>query len=86
MYIMAVRTIGLSLCVQEGNSPDRQIRTLNFTSVGKEVEFLKQLGGWLRGSHPLKSASQLTSLEILRLRCNGAQGKFRSCGFLYIYM
>jgi len=56
MYITAVRAIGLSLYAQKGNSPDRQIRTLNITLVGKEVKFLKQPGGWLRGSHPLKSA------------------------------
>jgi hypothetical protein len=53
---MAVRARDLSSCAQEGNSPDRQIRTLNFILVGKEVDFLRQLGGWLRGSHPLKSA------------------------------
>ena len=56
MYIMAVRVRDLSSCAQEENSPDRQIRTPNYILVGKEVEFLKQLGGWLRGSHPLKSA------------------------------
>ena len=53
---MAVRARELSSYAQKGNSPDRQIRTPNSTLVEKEVEFLGQLGGWLRGSHPLKNA------------------------------
>ena len=44
------------LRVQKGNSPDRQLRSLILGEVEKEVRSLKQPGGWLRGSHPLKSA------------------------------
>ena len=40
----------------EENNPDRQLRSQNLCSVGKDVELSKQLGGWLRSSHPLKSA------------------------------
>jgi hypothetical protein len=41
---------------REGNNPDRQLRSLSVCLVGNDVESLRQPGGWLRGSHPLKSA------------------------------
>src|SRR5205807_10555602 len=41
---------------REGNNPDRQLRSLSVGLVGNDVEALRQPGGWLRGSHPLKSA------------------------------
>ena len=65
------QNVGAKLHVREGISPDRNLRSLNVPpqagpdsvfsdegvlSASKEVEILKQLGGWLRGSHPLKSA------------------------------
>ena len=37
---------------QEGNSPDRQLRSQNSGQVEKEVGMHRQLGGWLRSSHP----------------------------------
>ena len=40
----------------EEKNPDRQLRSQNLCLVGKDVELHKQLGGWLRSSHPLKSA------------------------------
>ena len=50
------QTVGAKLHSREGNSPDRQLRSQNLCLVGKEVEFLRQPGGWLRSSHPLKKA------------------------------
>ena len=47
---------GAKVGSQKGNSPDHHLRSLNLCSVVKEVKFLKHLGGWLRSSHPLKSA------------------------------
>jgi len=41
---------------QEGNSPDQQLRSQNLCSVAKDVEILRQLGGWLRSSNPLKKS------------------------------
>ena len=41
---------------REGNNPDRQLRSLSAGLVGNDVESQRQPGGWLRGSHPLKSA------------------------------
>jgi len=41
---------------QEGNSPDQQLRSLNLCSVEKDVGILRQLGGWLRSSNPVKKA------------------------------
>ena len=41
---------------QEGNNPDYQLRSLSDNSVENDVELLKQPGGWLRSSHPLKKA------------------------------
>ena len=40
---------------REGNNPDRQLRSLSMSLVGNDVEKQRQPGGWLRGSHPLKS-------------------------------
>ena len=50
------QTVGAKLHSQEGNSPDCRLRSLSQTKWKKEVRFLWQLGGWLRSSHPLKSA------------------------------
>ena len=56
-YSAAVRLWGRSSIGQKGNSPDRQLRSLNICSVQiEEVRILKQSGGWLRSSHPLKKA------------------------------
>jgi hypothetical protein len=40
----------------KGNNPDYRLRPLNECSVLNDVEFLRQPGGWLRSSHPLKKA------------------------------
>jgi hypothetical protein len=40
----------------KGNSPDRQLRSQNHSSVENDVGRQKQPGGWLRSSHPLKKA------------------------------
>ena len=50
------KTVGDKLHCQEGNSPEHQLRPLNNYSVAKEVGVLKQSGGLLRSSNPLKSA------------------------------
>ena len=41
---------------QKGNSPDPQLRSQSYVKCNKDVMTLKQPGGWLRSSHPLKSA------------------------------
>ena len=47
--ILSSQCMGDNVHTQEEKNPDRQ-------QVGKDVELSKQLGGWLRSSHPLKSA------------------------------
>ncbi len=49
-------TAGANLRRQKGNNPDHQLRPLNHYLVGKAVRVLQQPGGWLRSSHPSKSA------------------------------
>jgi hypothetical protein len=49
-------TAGANFRREEGYNPDRQLRSPNYSSVGNDVESLRQLGGWLRSSHPLKKA------------------------------
>ena len=41
---------------QKGNSPDLQLRSLSYVKCNKDVMMPGQPGGWLRSSHPLKSA------------------------------
>ena len=48
--------MGDNVHARKEKSPDRQLRSQNLYEVGKDVELSKQLGGWLRSSHPLKSA------------------------------
>ena len=50
------RTAGDEFRSREGNNPDRQLRSQSVSSVGNEVTVFRQPGGWLRSSHPLKSA------------------------------
>ncbi len=50
------RTPGDEFRGRKGKSPDQQLRSPNLNSVGNDVRLLKQPGGWLRSSHPLKSA------------------------------
>src|SRR5215216_5047634 len=49
-------TVGAKLHSREGNSPDRQLRSRSPGSVAKDVRAPRQPGGWLRSSHPSKSA------------------------------
>jgi len=49
-------TAGANVRRGEGNNPDRQLRSQNHSSVGNDVGRHRQLGGWLRSSHPLKKA------------------------------
>ena len=48
--------MGDNVHTREEKNPDHQPRSQISCSVGKDVELSKQLGGWLRSSHPLKSA------------------------------
>ena len=41
---------------QKGNSPDLQLRSQSYAKCNKDVMTPGQPGGWLRSSHPLKSA------------------------------
>jgi hypothetical protein len=49
-------TAGDKVRREKGNSPDRQLRSPNHSSVENDVERHRQPGGWLRSSHPLKKA------------------------------
>ena len=49
-------TAGDKLRRQKGKNPERQLRSQNQCSVENDVETLRQPGGWLRSSHPLKKA------------------------------
>ena len=49
------QTAGAKLRGREGKSPDHHLRSPNPRSVLKVVIVHRQIGGWLRGSHPLKS-------------------------------
>ena len=50
------QTVGDKLRRQKGKNPERQLRSQNQHSVENDVETLRQPGGWLRSSHPLKKA------------------------------
>ena len=50
------QTVGSKFHSQKEKSPDRRIRPPNHSYSVKEVELLRQPGGWLRSSHPLKKA------------------------------
>src|SRR5919197_3280257 len=52
----ASETVGAKLHRREGNNPDRQLRPRSPGSVAKDVRAPRQPGGWLRSSHPSKSA------------------------------
>jgi hypothetical protein len=47
---------GANLGRQEGNNPERLLRSLTIGLVVKEVVWLRQPGCWLRSSHHFKSA------------------------------
>ena len=55
-FILRSQNVGAKFYVLKGNSPDHRIRSLNLCLVVKEVKLFRQLGGWLRSSHPLKKA------------------------------
>ena len=42
------------LCVREGNSPDRPLRSRSPCRVAKDVRLPRQPGCWLRSSHSFK--------------------------------
>jgi len=42
--------VGANLHCREGNNPDRQLRSLSTSLVGKEVGLHRQPGCWLRSS------------------------------------
>ena len=48
--------MGAKLHLSKGKQPRLTVKVPNLCSVEKEVRFLKQPGGLLRGSNPLKSA------------------------------
>ena len=55
-HICRSRTAGDEIRGREGNNPDHRLRSPSDRSVGNEVGLLEQPGGWLRSSHPFKSA------------------------------
>ena len=65
---------GAKLVAQEGNSPDRRLRSLNVHSVGNDVGTHKQPGCGLRSSHAFKECvTAHWSMVILRGKYNGAK-------------
>jgi len=57
---------------REGKSPKSSVKDPKlYLSASKEVKFLRQLGGWLKSSNPLKKSSKITKIEILRRRLTG---------------
>ncbi len=65
---------GAKLVAQEGNSPDRRLRSLNVYSVGNDVETHKQPGCGLRSSHAFKECvTAHWSMVTLRGKYNGAK-------------
>ena len=50
------RTTGYEIRGREGKNPDPQLRSSSPGSVENDVGLFRQPGGWLRSSHPLKSA------------------------------
>ena len=49
-------TSGNEIRGREGNNPDHPLRSSSLGSVENDVGVFRQPGGWLRSSHPLKSA------------------------------
>ena len=49
-------TTGEKFRGREGKSPDPQLRPQSYAKCDKDVTMPGQPGGWLRSSHPLKSA------------------------------
>ena len=49
-------TTGDEIRGREGKNPDHQLRSSSLGSVVNDVGLFRQPGGWLRSSHPLKSA------------------------------
>jgi hypothetical protein len=52
----ASETAGANIRCREGNNPDLPLRPPSRSSVEKAVVPRRQPGGWLRSSHPSKSA------------------------------
>ena len=50
------RTAGDEIRRREGKNPDQPLRSSSLSSVENDVGVFRQPGGWLRSSHPLKSA------------------------------
>ena len=48
------QTVGAKFHGQKGKSPDRQLRSLRYSSVENDVILRKQPGCWLRSSHSFK--------------------------------
>src|SRR3569832_1786304 len=67
------QTSGANVRTQEGNNPDRQLRSLKLAKWETKWEGLNQSGCWLRSSHHLMKVFLLTDRVVLRGRCNGAK-------------
>ena len=55
-YELRSETAGEKFRGREGKSPDPRLRSQRHAKCGKDVTMPGQPGGWLRSSHPLKSA------------------------------
>ena len=49
-------TVGANVHCEEGNNPDRRLRSQSSDEVGNDVGRLRQPGCWLRSSHHSKKA------------------------------
>ena len=56
LMFRSTQHLGAKFQEQKENKPDLQLRSQIVRLVGKEVSFLRHLGGRLRSSHPLKKA------------------------------
>ena len=68
-------TAGANVRREKEDNPDRQLRSQNYRSVGNDVGRHRQLGGWLRSSHPLKKRNSSLVESACAEDLTGLSGK-----------
>lgn len=68
--------------LREGKNPDRRLRVPKYglSGEGKDVNLLRQLGGWLRSSHSLKECVTAHQSSGSAPIIHGTQARRRSFG------
>ena len=74
--------MGDTIHSQEGNSPDRQLRSLNVRYVVKDVGLHRQPGCWLRSSHSFKECVIAHWSSDSAPKISGAKTYYRSYGII----